>query len=398
MRVSTLGMFRQGLSSMQELQALNARTQEQIATGRRILSPSDDPVSASRALKLRDSLSRFDQFDRNSNMAMSRLQDEEVALRGVNDVLQRVRELALQANNATQSNESRSLIAIEMRQHLDELVRLANQKDGSGRFLFAGNLDETTPVVLSGGSYAYNGDQGQRQIQIAETRSVADGDSGADVFFQIRQGNGTFIVDAPLTNTGSGVVGNGSVVDSSQYDGAPYTVRFIDPANYEVLDSSNAVIAAGSYSSGESIGFQGIEFSIKGSPAAGDEFVASASGQQDVFTSIKQLIAAVDTSSNNEVSRAEMNNGINRGLENVDQAIGQILTVRTQVGTRLTAIENQADANDGFALTLHEMIGELEDLDYAEALSRLSFELGVLEAAQQSFVRTQSLSLFNFLR
>lgn len=398
MRISTLGMFRQGLSSMQELQSISARTQEQIATGKRILSPSDDPISASRSLKLRDSLSRFEQFDRNSNMARTRLQDEEVALKGVNDVLQRVRELALQANNATQSNESRAMIAIEMRQHLDGLVQLANQKDGNGRFLFAGNLDETTPVVVSAGNYAYNGDQGQRQIQIGETRTVIDGDSGADVFFRIRQGNGTFVVDVPLANAGSGVVGDSSVVDSAQYDGTQYTVQFIDPANYEVRDSSNAVISTGSYSPGESIGFQGIEFSIDGSPAAGDEFITAASPQQDIFSSIQQLIAAVETTSNDDVSRAAMNNGINRGLDNVDQAIGNILTIRTQVGARLTAIEHQADSNDGFALTLQQMIGELEDLDYAEAISRLSFELGVLEAAQQSFVRTQSLSLFNFLR
>ena len=76
--------------------------------------------------------------------------------------------------------------------------------------------------------------------------------------------------------------------------------------------------------------------------------------------------------------------------------IGQVLDVRTRVGSRLAAIESQTDTNDAFALTLQQTIGELEDLDYAEALSRLSFELTVLEASQKSFVRTQSLSLFNY--
>ena len=81
----------------------------------------------------------------------------------------------------------------------------------------------------------------------------------------------------------------------------------------------------------------------------------------------------------------------------LDQAIGNVLEVRTRVGSRLAAIETQADSNGAFALTLQQTIGELEDLDYAEALSRLSFELTVLEASQKSFVRTQSLTLFNFL-
>lgn len=397
MRVSTFGAFQRGLNLMQSLQAAVGRTQRQISSGQRILTPSDDPIAASRALELRESLSRLEQFDRNSNIATGRLRDEEVALQGVNNVLQRVRELALQANNATQSNETRGLIAIELRERLDQLVQFANQKDGSGRFLFSGNLDDTTPVTVSGTSFSYNGDQGQRQIQISESRTIADGDSGADVFFRIRAGNGTFVVSAGGANTGQGVAGSSSVIDPTQYDSAPYTVRFIDPGNYEVLDASNAVISNGAYQPGDSIAFRGIEFTVDGQPAAGDEFIVAPSPNQDVFSSIQNLIAVVEAPVVSSTSRASLNNGINSGLQNIDQAIGKILDVRTQVGSRLAAIESQGDANSAFALTVQQTIGELEDLDYAEALSRLSFELSVLEAAQQTYVRTQSLSLFNFL-
>lgn len=397
MRASTLGAFRQGVAAMQALQEAAARSQRQIASGRRILTPSDDPISTLRALEMRDSLSRLEQFDRNSNIATNRLQDEEVALKGVNDVLQRVRELALQASNATQSNETRALLAVEMRQHLEHLVQLSNQKDGNGRFLFAGNLDQTTPVGVNSGQFVYNGDQGHRQIQIGESRTIADGDSGADVFFRIRQGNGTFVMTSPASNTGFGVLGGSSVVDPTLYDGAQYTVRFVDSDNYEVLDSASAMIGAGTFTSGQSIGFQGIEFSLEGQPNAGDEFVASPSSFQDVFTTVQQLITVVETQANDDASRAALYNGINGGLSNIDQAIGKMLEVRTRVGSRLVAIENQGDSNDSFALTLQQTISELEDLDYAEALSRLSLELSVLEAAQQTFIRTQSLSLFNFL-
>jgi len=397
MRTSTLGGFEQGLSLIQRLHTAVNRAQQQISSGRRILTPSDDPIAASRTLSLRESLSRLEQFDRNAAMAKNRLQDEEVSLEGVNNVLQRVRELALQANNSTQSNESRSLIAVEMRQHLDQLVQLANQQDGNGRFLFSGNLDETTPVTAMAGGFMYNGDQGQRLIQIGESRQVADGDSGDEVFFRIRTGNGTFVV-APLpANTGSGVVGSSSVVDPSQYDDAPYTIRFLDPVNYEVVDAANVVVAAGAYQPGSSIGFRGIEFGLDGQPAAGDQFTAAPSPYQDVFTSVQKLIGAVETVVNDDTTRAVLNNGINAGLQDMDQSIGKILDVRTRVGSRLAAIESQGDSNSAFALNVQETIGELEDLDYAEALSRLSLELTTLEAAQQSFVRTQSLTLFDFL-
>lgn len=397
MRVSTLGAFERGLGLMQALQDTVSRRQEQISTGRRLLTPSDDPIAASRTLDLREVLSRLDQFDRNANMATGRLQNEEVALDSVNNVLQRVRELALQANNATQSNESRGLIAVEMRQNLDQLVQLANSQDGNGRYLFSGNSENTLPVTTNGSTYAYNGDQGQRLIQIGANRSVADGDSGADLFFRIRAGNGDFAVAAAPGNTGMGVVGETSVVDPTQYDKAEYTVWFTDSTNYEVVDATNAVIAAGSHQPGGTIAFKGIELTIDGQAQGGDEFVVSPSPYQDVFTSLKQLIAAVDTTVDDAASRAALNNGINNGILNIDQAIGRVLEVRTQVGSRLASIENQSDANSGLALSVQQTLGGLEDLDYADALSHLTLELQVLQASQQTFVRTQSLSLFNYL-
>ena len=113
MRVSTQGSYLTGLTAIQRLQAALDQTQRQISSGRRILKPSDDPIAASRAIELRESISRLSQFDRNANIGTNRLAQEESVLTSVNDVLQRVRELSLQANNATQSNESRGQIAVE---------------------------------------------------------------------------------------------------------------------------------------------------------------------------------------------------------------------------------------------------------------------------------------------
>ena len=396
MRISTSGAYLSGLRAMQRLQTALDYTQRQISSGRRILNPSDDPVGSARSIEFRESIGRLQQFDRNATIVANRLSQEEAALGSVNNILQRVRELALQANNATQGPESRRLIAIEIRETLENLVQLANQQDGNGSYLFAGNLEDTQPVSRSGSSYTYNGDQGQRQIQIGEGRQVADSDSGAAVFFQIRAGNGTFTALADPANAGTGVVGAGSLVDPTQYDQDEYTVRFIDPDNYEVVDSLGATVLASAYQSGDTIAFRGIEFSLTGSPAAGDQFIVAPSRYQDVFATIDNLATAIESGANNEAGRAAMSNGINEGLLNIDQALGHILDVRTQVGSRLAAIENQADANDALVLTMQSALAEIQDLDYAEAISRLSAESVTLEAAQKSFVRTQQLSLFNY--
>lgn len=396
MRVSTRGAYLNGLQAMQRLQEALDFTQRQISSGRRILNPSDDPIGSARALGLRETISRLEQFDRNATIANSRLSQEETALKSVNDVLQRVRELALQANNATQSNESRGLIAIEMREQLGNLVQLANQKDGNGSYLFAGNLENTQPVTRMGAAYTYNGDQGQRFIQIGEGRQVADSDSGASVFFQIRNGNGTFSAFPGPSNTGTGIIGAGSLVDPTLYDQDQYTVRFIDPDNYEVLDSLGVTVAASSYQSGDTIAFRGIEFSLSGDPAAADEFIVAPSRFQDIFSNLDNLATAVATGVTSPSTRAEMSNQINAGLLNIDQALGKVLDVRTQVGSRLAAIENQIDSNGAFALNMQSTLAEIQDLDYAEAISRLTAEVTTLEAAQKSFIRTQQLTLFNY--
>lgn len=396
MRVSTYGSFLNSLHAMQRLQeALDIR-QRQISSGRRILQPSDDPIGSARSIELSEALSRLDQFERNGTIAGNRLSQEEAALTSVNNVLQRVRELSLQANNATQSNETRNLIALEMREQLNNLVQIANQKDGSGSYLFAGNQEQAQPVSRMGSTFSYNGDQGQRLIQIGEGRAVADGDSGASIFFQVRTGNGVFTVMPGAANAGTGVIGPSSVTNPTLYDQDQYTVTFLDAANYEVRDSGGGLVSSGGFSPGDNIAFRGIELSINGQPAALDQFIVPPSGLQDMFATIDNLATAIAQPVYDDNSRVALNNKINAGLMNLDQALGNVLDVRTQVGSRLAAIETQLDSNDAMALTLQSTLAQIQDLDYADAISRLSAEAATLEAAQQSFIRTQQLSLFNF--
>lgn len=397
MRISTLNTFFQGVRQMQDLQASLAKTQEQVATQRRILRPSDDPIAAARSVGFKETLSRLEQFDRNGDAARSRLTFEEAALTTVNNVLQRVRELALRANNATETKDSRAQIAVELREQIADLVQIANQKDGNGRYLFGGTLDGTAPVSPSAGGVVYNGDQGQRLVQIGPSRYVADSDSGAEVFFNIRNGNGVFRTTAAAANVGTGVLEGGSVVDPTVYDSGEYTVRFIDSANYEVLDSTATVIASGPFQGDQNISFQGITFTINGEPEAGDEFLVEPSRYQSVFETIGNVIATLDTAVSDDITQAVLSNEINTSIQEIDLAIANVSDVRTQVGTRLTAIEGQVDSNGAAALLAQQTIAELEDLDYAEALSRLTLQSSVLEAAQQSFVITQRLSLFQFL-
>ena len=393
MRVSSDTLRQVFLNALEIAQRQILETQTQVSTGLRVNEPSDDPIDSARIRELEASLSRLDQYQANGVIARNRLSLEEEAMVGIVDNLQRVRELAVQANNATQGPESRSAIAAEMRERMDALLSLANSVDSSGRYLFAGFAENTQPFTRNGGSVTYNGDQGQRSLQVSDGRFVAINDPGSEIFQRIPNGNGTFALAAAQANTGTGVLGAGTVTDPAAYIPDTYTITFLTSADYEVRDSGGGLVVAGTYADGDSIGFLGTEIQLDGQPAAGDVFTSAASTSQDMFTTVQNLITALESGANG----ALVQTSVGQALQDVDQALGRVIEVRTDVGSRLQALDGEADLNEGFTVQLTETLSELRDLDYAEAISRLSQQLVGLEAAQQTYVRLQGLSLFRFL-
>ena len=227
MRISTTQINLRALNALLKQQADVSRTQFQLASGKRITLPSDDPNGSSRILNINESLSITEQYQTNISLVTSRQRLEENVLDSAVDLLQRVKELSIQAANSTHGSQGRNDISLEIRQRFDELYNIANTRDANGEFIFAGFQGFTQPFTLnSSGSVDYNGDQGQRFLQISETRTIADRDPGSDVFQAVTNGNGTFSVKDNANNTGGGIIHTGSVIDPSLYDGDSYTLLF----------------------------------------------------------------------------------------------------------------------------------------------------------------------------
>ncbi|HVY64322.1 MAG TPA: flagellar hook-associated protein FlgL [Gammaproteobacteria bacterium] len=373
-------------------------TQEKVSSGQRVNKPSDDPVAAARIAHLDASLSRLDQYQQNSVFARNQLGLEESSLTSVIDNLQRVRELALQGNNSTASDADRKVIADEIGQIRDALLALANTTDVDGRHLFGGYDEAATPFVKTAtGTVVYNGDQGQRTLQISDSRFVAINDSGAAVFQQVAQGNGTFVIGADGANTGTGTLGAGSVTDPTAWVRDTYTVTFLTPTSYEVRDSANALVSSGTFADGQSIAFRGVEFRIDGTPAAGDKFTAAPAANRDIFGMLDDLIGALRTPSADAAGRAQMHSNVGQRIADVDSALSHVIDARGEIGARVRALDQQDSLNADFSLHLNTTLSSVRDLDYADALSKLSQQLLGLDAAQKSFAETQNLSLFRYL-
>ena len=374
------------------------RLQQQASTGRRLLEPADDPSAAARVAELAAAQAATTQYTENASVAQGRLENEESLLVRAGDLLQRVRELAVQAGTSTTTPEAGRSIAAEIRADFAALYDIANTRDARGEYVFAGSRSGAQPFVGSGGSVAYVGDSLARAIRVGVGQYVTDGDSGDRVFGDIPNGTGRFVARAAPANAGSLVVGARSLSDPSAWDGGSYVLTFTAPDTWEVRDASNALVQTGSWADGGTVTFRGVTLALGGTPAAGDTVTVGPSAAQSVFATIDRLATALEGAGDGPAARAAVANVAGDTLEDLDRALERLGEVRASIGARLQGAESAANVLGDASLTLTREISSLRDADMASTLSALSLQLTGLDAAQQTFAKLQGLSLFNYLR
>lgn len=402
MRISTQQMHQSALTLMLDQQARLAKTQQQLASGKRFTTAAEDPAGATQAMSLTRELAVTEQYQSNAEAVRARQSTQENALASTTELLHSVRELMVQANSDTLNATDRQSLSLSLSQQVDALVGLANTSDGSGEYLFSGFQSGTQPFARNGqGQVAYQGDQGQRMLGIGPGITTAMTDSGAAVFQQLRAGNGTFVTAANAANSGSGSISAGQVTGAWQ--AGRYSLAFTQtaagqPIAYEVRDVvANTQVTTGAYVSGAAIQFNGASVTVTGTPAAGDSFSVESAGYRDMFAVIQDVAQVLGSTADGSAAQAQRHTALNRGLAELDGALDHVLLQRARVGSRLNLVESQTQANDAFKLTATETLSTVQDLDYAEATTRLQTQQVVLEAAQQSYIKIQGLSLFKFL-
>ncbi len=535
MRISTAWSQQLGVNSMLAQQAKLTKTQMQLSTGLRVLTPADDPVAATRSLDLQESIDKTAQYQNNIATARARLNIEESSLAGAENVLYRAKELTIQALNAPLSENDRMSIKFEIDQLLDNMVGIANTKNANGEYIFSGDLSSVPAFAWNGdaNAYVYQGGVTQRTLDIAPERRVADGDLGIDVFQLVtsvsQEGDATFnaqtldrrsIMDTlqTLSEALAGVydIPQAAIVGSRfarygyDYSAAnvsfeltndtPNTVQVDLTQNYAslqaVVDDINAQLAGSNMQaiangnrlefvsstegrnssielttgdaqfladfgfavgdigtgidlSGTVTGSKTLSFpsTYAGSPAtfelvAGDGTTATIT-LDDPYASLNDLVSDIQTQLDappmngriiiepgaNPLSFVAVSDGtpaavtindvsggfladagfsdgqtgrvfnatLDDVLSDLDSGLESLLQARTRVGARLNALDDQENQNEKFTVDMQSTLSEIQDLDYAEAISRFNLENTALQAAQQAFARVQNLSLFNFI-
>lgn len=410
MRVSTLQSFNNGLNSILDNQTQVNNTQQQVSTGRRVLTPADDPIAATKILQLQQDSALREQFGKNMTGAQGRLTLEETQLAGITDNLTRLKELTVKAGDGSQTIGDRQAIAAEVREILGATVDLMNSKDAGGEYLFGGFKGATLPFQKNEvGRYDYAGDEGQRFLAIASSTTVATGDNGKNLFVDIEAADNSFTTQVNPLNLGSAVINPGFVVDEEQYADFypedmiitfnPDTAVTPPGDNYTIRRASDGRVVDGMsdrrYNSGDEIVAAGIGFKISARPEPGDEFLVNSSEKQSITDTIFRLMEGLDNLDDNPVDSATLNNLLEDTLNNLAFAQSSISQVRSEVGARLNVVENTQGLAADIDLVSKEVLSKLSDVDFAEAVSRLSLQSFLLETAQQSYAKIQNLSLFN---
>lgn len=415
-RVSTYWMFNRPVSDMTQLQADMMRTQEQMSTGLRILTPADDPVGAARVLQLNQEIALTTQYERNIILVEGRLNEEEGILESIQNTIGRIRDQAVKAGNAaTLNDEDRLAIAAEVRIRVDELYDLMNSKDGSGEYLFAGYSGGTQPFQRNlGGGTSFEGDEGVRYLQISQNVTLASSDSGKDVFMDIPAVEPSFSTYGNPLNKGNppGVISAGITRDQQALDEFfPHdaVITFENPLdiepsepNYTVRRKSDGRVVEGlkniPYVPGGNIEFGGMSVSVVGDPAPGDEFVVETSNKQGILTTFEKFLFALESYPPGTAFDDAYDDAIEQTLGNLDNAVDKISQVQARIGARLNTSQSVTDQHADSKLDMQDVRSQIQDVDWAEAVSRLQMQSLTLQAAQQSFAQTSQLSLFDFIR
>lgn len=414
MRISSQQAFNLGVKGIQNNYAELIRTQQQISTGNRILTPADDPVASVRLMQLEQQQNMLGQYKDNLVAANNSLVQEESVLNSVNDIMQRIRVLAEEAGNGALSQSDRQSIAAELREREDELLGLMNTKNARGEYLFSGFQGKTQPFVRQGdGSFVYMGDEGQRKLQVASSLDIPISDNGKKVFQNVTN---AARLDATYTQpAGSSLMVSSPLVqDEIAYASAPgypdsqFEIRFNDPANpknYEIFETTTGTsLQTGSMDDDDKLHdtlvFAGVVVHLDGVPD-GTETISikadPAREKQGVLDTIYQLRTALENNTDSPEGSRATRDAVAAAITNIDHAMVTIDQTRGDIGARMNIIETTQTNNEDVMLVNQAVQAELREVDYPEALSKLAFQSIILEAAQQSYVKISNLNLFNKL-
>ncbi|AWL12570.1 Flagellin [Saliniradius amylolyticus] len=404
MRVSTSQLFDRSVQNILRNQSELSDLQQQLASGKKILRPSDDPVGSAKVIRLTEQIEQIEQYQRNNDIVSTELEQQEAVMRNVVEVVQRAQTLTLQAGSGANGQQDRDAIAIEVGQLRDQVFDLMNTKNAAGEYIFAG-YETSKPAFefdpnATGNKYSFQGDEGVNEFQLSPTVRVEGGESGYSVFENV-------LARLTATDTGGGsVTGQVRITDQGSFDAFhnnqydPVTPAnnvltvTIDNPNQVTITSPSGINDTLNVTVGNAFEYKGMEITVNG--VAGDtmELQLDKPEKKNLAETLNDLANALTDDTLTDAEYRDRLADASVGLKNGFEAVG---AANSAVGGRMRISDSVRGANEDLLISSKEARSTVEDVDYAEAVSQLSREETALQAAQATFSRITQLSLFDFI-
>lgn len=390
--------------------------QNQLATGKRIQVPSDDPVVAARALKLRTDVSEIDQYKRNTSDAQSWMDITETALGNIGDVLQRARELAVQGANSSNTPSDLQKIAAEVKQLKGQTIQMGNMTY-AGRYVFSG-FKTDKPLLNPDGTFAIdvkNSEGIKFEIGIGDNINinVQGGDlfnNGAnavgDVVGSLKGNTGiTFpLVITTGSNDTLGITVDGETVSAVMPAGTYTDSTALAAVLQTDINSkttiakdmnvsgvgNNLIFTSGSQGTGSSISINPASNAVAGIGLSATTVVAGAPGQVgSLMANFDKYLAALNSGDNAAVGGM---------ISTIDMEMNNILRIRADIGARQNRIDLTANRLDSDNINFTKLMSQNEDVDMSETIMNLQNEENVYKASLAGGAKVIQPSLVDFLR
>lgn len=412
MRISTNLFFQNGLRTINTQQADLMHIYQQVGTGKRLITPSDDPLAAAQTINIAQSQSLNQRYTENRQVAKNNLSSEENTLDAVSTLLSGLKTRLVEAGNSTLADVDRATLANVLSKAKDNLLGLANATDGNGQYLFSGHSGSRAPFAMAAdGSVSYVAENGSRLIQVDQTRQLDSADTGDSIFMSATSGSRAYISRANAANAGTAEMSAPAITDPNDANiGSAFKVDFADNAGsleYTVTATDNTTsppttttlgpttVEPGASTLSISPGLQ-VKFS--GTPQAGDSFTVEPAQSTDlnIFNTLDDMIAALKTPIEGDPkAAAAYRNTLSSAMQRLDVNYDQVQTTLSSVGTRMAEIDSIDARSSVRNLSYSKDLSRLEDVDYYEATAQLQLRTAALDAASMAFKKIQSTSLFN---
>ncbi len=369
---------------------------QQISSGKRLSTASDDPLGAAQAVTLTMQSAQISTYSTNQTTALSSLQQEDSTLNSVAGVMQSIQSQVVRAGDGSLTDADCQSIASTIQGYRDQLLGLANTTDSNGNYIFSGLKGSTQPFANNpaGTGVLYSGDQGQRTVQISSNRSVPVGDTGTSVFMSVSPSESA-AVSSGGNNTGTGAISAVSLTDSNNPNNAnTYTIKF------GTATDSSLPTTAQPYQAGAKITLGDQTVTISGQPQSGDTFsvTPAASSSSDIFSMLDNLVAALKQPVTGITSaQVNLTNALTTATTKINNSYNNVLAAQTTVGGRSQEVQSQQTLLSTSQTQNKSDLANLTSIDLVSSISSYEMTQNSLQAAQMAFSQIQKMSLFNYL-